>query len=202
MKKIISLLFIVFTLNAYSVPVSAFSENGGKEVIEAAFVSDLNVNKSSAGQVVQFRTVENYTDSLGNEIPKGTIFAGEIKSFKKGRWAYRRAKVRIRLTEMRFPDGSVYSIKGNTKRKVLKGSALVNTTKGIVTLPLVLVIGAGGACVMLLECVSIFGIILLVPTGVIVAGLCGKFSNGINCKKSAGDVLKLEYYSARYKDNN
>ena len=193
MKKIISLIFILAFLNLNISPAFALSENNRNEVIKAAFVSDLNVDKSSKGQIVQFRTTESYTDSVGNVIPQGTIFAGEIKSLKKGRWAYRRAKVRIRLTEMRFPDGSVYKINGHTKRRVLKGSAIGNIAKGIGTLPLVIVTGVGGTAVIILECVTIVGIILIVPTGAMVSGLCGKLSNGINCKKNAGDILKLEY---------
>jgi len=194
MKKIISLIFILIFLNLNISPAYALSDRNRKEFIEAAFVSDLDVNKSSKGQVVQFKTTESYTDSSGKVIPQGTIFAGEIRSIKHGRWAYRRAKVRIRLTEMRLPDGSVYQINGNTKRKVLKGSAIVNTGKGIITLPIVLVVGVGGTVVILLECVSIVGIVLLVPSGLIFSGICGKLSNGINCKKEAGDTIKLEYY--------
>lgn len=188
MKKLLSILFVLFVLNMSVMPAFAVSGGSGKETIKAAFVHDVNVNESSKHQIVQFKTTENYKD-----IPQGTIFVGKIQAIKHGRWAYRRAKVRIVLTEMRLPDGTTYQINGNTKRKVLKGSAIGNIGKGIITFPAVLVVGVGGSCVMLLECVSIAGILLLVPTGAILAGLCGKLSNGINCKKHAGDVIKLEY---------
>ena len=188
MKKILSLLFTMFVLNMSVMPAFAVSGNNQKEVIETFFVSSLDVNNSDKGHIIQFRTTENY-----NDIPKGTIFVGHIKSIKHGRWAYRRAKVRIELTEMRLPDGTTYPINGSTKRKVLKGSAIGNVCKGVVSFPAVLVVGLGGSVVMLLECISIVGIVLLVPTGMVVGGLCGKLSNGINCKKDAGDVIKLEY---------
>jgi len=192
MKKIFSLFLIFVLFNLCVTPAYAVSADS-RRVIKASFVSDLDVNKSSNGQIVQFRTTEDYTDAAGKVIPQGTIFKGHIKSVKHGRWAYRRAKVRIVLTEMRFPDGTVYQISGNTKRKVLKGSAIGNIAKGIGTLPFVIVTGVGGTFVILLECVTIVGIIFIVPTGAVVSGLCGKFSNGINCKKNAGDVIKLEY---------
>lgn len=193
MKKLLSLIGILFIFNLSFTPAyAAYAKS--KETVTASFVSDLNVNKSSKGQVVQFRINESYTDADGKIIPEGSIIAGEIKSFKKGRWAYRRAKVRIELNEIRLPDGTVYQIQGNTKRKVLKGSAVANVSKGIITFPAVLVVGVGGSLVMLFECISIAGIILLVPTGLIIGGLTGKLSNGINCKKHAGDVIKLEYY--------
>lgn len=193
MKKLLSLLGILFIFNLSFTPAyAAYAKS--KETVTASFVSDLNVNKSSKGQVVQFRINESYTDADGKIIPEGSIIAGEIKSFKKGRWAYRRAKVRIELNEIRLPDGTVYQIQGNTKRKVLKGSAIINIGKGIITFPAVLVVGVGGSLVMLFECISIAGIILLVPTGLIIGGLTGKLSNGINCKKQAGDKINLEYY--------
>ena len=193
MKKFLSLLGIIFVLNMSLIPANAaFARN--KETVTASFVSDLNVNQSSKGQVVQFRINEACTDSNGKIIPEGSIISGDIRALKHGRWAYRRAKVRIELNEIRLPDGTVYKIQGSTKRKVLKGSAIVNTGKGIITFPAVLLVGVGGSVIMLLECISIAGIILLVPTGAIVGGLTGKLSNGINCKKQSGDKIKLEYY--------
>ena len=193
MKKIFSLFLIIFVINFSSVPAWAFFEKQEKTTVNASLVSSLNLNNSSNGLIVQFKTTEDYKDADGNVIPQGTVFEGHIKSLKHGRWAYRRAKARIVLTEMRLPDGTVYQIKGNTKRKVLKGSALANIGKGVITFPFVLVVGVGGSCVIVLECVSIVGILLVLPTSLAIAGLCGKLSNGINCKKDAGDVLKLEY---------
>lgn len=193
MKKILSLFLALLILNVYSVPAMAVSGSHAKKVVNASFVSDLNLNNASDGQIVQFRTTEDHTDSDGNVIPAGTIFEGNIKSLKKGRWAYRRAKARIVLSEMRLPDGTVYKIKGNTKRKVLKGSAIANISKGIVTFPFVLVVGVGGSCVIFIECITIAGILLVLPTSLAIAGLCGKLSNGVNCKKHSGDTLKIEY---------
>ena len=194
MKKFLALFGILFVLNMSFTPAYAVSASKHKETVKGSFVSNLDVNKSSKGQVVQFRITEDFTDESGKVIPKDTIISGDIKSMKKGRWAYRRAKARIELNEMRLPDGSIIKINGHTKRKVLKGSAIVNIGKGVVTFPAVLLIGVGGSVVMLLECISIVGIILLIPTGAIVSGLTGNLSNGINCKKQAGDEIKLEYY--------
>ncbi len=193
MKKLFSVLFLFLFINMSVMPVYANSDDNKKSVVDTVFVTDLNLDKSVKGQIVQFKTKEGYTDSSGITIPEGTIINGEIASLKTGRWAYRRAKARIVLHEMTLPDGSTYKIKGRTKRKVLKGSAIGNVCKGIITFPAVLVVGAGGTCVMIIECVSIVGIILLVPTAMLIGGTCGKLSNGVNYKKQAGDSIKVIY---------
>ena len=158
--------------------------------IKAAFVTDLNVNKASKGQVVQFVTTEGYYIN-GMNIPEGTIFSGKIHKFKKGRWAYRRAKVKIVINEMILPNGQTYKIKGHTKRRVLKGSAIGNICKGIITLPPAIVVGTAGACVIIVETVSIAGLLVVGPTSYLVGETMGKLTHGINCKKSEGDKIKL-----------
>ena len=125
-------------------------------------------------------------------IPEGTIFSGKIKKFKKGRWAYRRAKVRIVINEMILPDGHTYKVKGHTKRHVLKGSAIGNVGKGIITLPAALVVGTAGACVIIVETVSIAGLLIVGPTSYVVGETMGKLTHGINYKKSEGDDIKLK----------
>lgn len=194
-KKIFSLFLILLLLNITLCPVFSAEdiekvyENG---VVNTEFVTDLNVNEASKKQIVQFISTEDYTDKTGFFIPKGTIFTGRIQKFKKSRWAYRRAKVRIIINEMRYPNGESYKIKAYTKRHVLKGSAAGNIAKGIITAPIAVVVLATGAVVMIVESVTVVGLLLVVPTGTLIGGITGKLTNGVNCKKYSGDSIKLK----------
>ena len=165
-------------------------------IIESEFVTELNVNKASKGQIVQFKTLEEASIN-GLTIPAGTIFNGKVKAFKKGRWAYRRAKVRIVLNEMVLPNGSRYKVRGATKRHVLKGSATGNVLKGVITLPIAVATGVVGAVVIIVETVSIAGLIIVGPTSYLFGQAMGKLTHGINCKKDEGDDIKLRIYSVK-----
>jgi len=187
-KKIFVFIFALFIFNMTTVEILA-SEF---ETLNATFVSDLNVNKSSKDEIVQFRTTENFKFSTGEIAPRGTIIKGRIQSRKKGRFAFRRAKVRIVLDEMTLPNGTVYKIEGNTKRPVLKGSAVKNTIKGIVMTPVALVVGVAGVCVIALETVTIVGILAVPPTAFGFAVAEGKITKGVNCKKYRGEAIELK----------
>ena len=123
-KRFICLFLLFCTFNFMSLPVLANAHVHHIDcVIDTTFLTHLDVNKTSKGQVVQFITNEDY--KTGDfTIPKGTIFSGKVQSFKKGRWGYRRAKVCIEINKMVLPDEEVYGVKGHTKRHVLKGSAV------------------------------------------------------------------------------
>ncbi|MBQ6516946.1 hypothetical protein IJI31_07190 [bacterium] len=184
MKKIISLFLLICMINFLSMPVFA---KGSTEKVNAEFITELNVNKASKDQIVQFRTIKGYEG-----IPEGTIFQGKVKSFKKGRWGYRRAKAHIVLEKMILPSGEIYEIKGGTDSHVIKGSAVKNVTKGVITLPVAVVAGAVGACCIVVEAVTIVGIVLIGPTLFIVGETAGKLTHGVNCVKHEGDSVKLK----------
>jgi len=194
-KKLFSLFLIFLILNITLCPAFATDNEEkirGNRIIEAEFSTDLNVNEASKKQIVQFISTEDFVDKTGFFIPKGTLFTGRIHNIKKSRWAYRRAKVRIIINEMKFPNGETYKIKAYTKRRVLKGSAVGNIAKGIVTAPFAVVVITVGSVVMLVESITIVGLIVVGPTGAIVGGIAGKLSNGVNCTKNSGDKIKLK----------
>ena len=184
-KKILTLFLVLLIFNFLTVPTMA------QNVVDSSFVSDFNINKSSKGQVVQFRSNEQIMLPDGKIIPTGTIFEGKIKSMKKGRCFFKRAKARIVIDKMYLSDGTNQEIKGHTKRHVLKGSAFKNVIKGVTMTPFVIITGVGGAVVMVLEAVTIVGIVAIPPTALGVAGIMGKMSNGVNYKKQAGDNIEL-----------
>ena len=192
MKKIIAILLIFFISNFIFLPALAQNEHQNtNHIIDAEFKTDLNVNKTSKGQIVQFISTEEY--KINNFIiPKGTIFEGEVKHFKKGRFGYRRAKVVIKLNKMILPDSRTCKIQGTTKRHVLKGSAMGNVGKGIISLPPAIAVGAVGACVIIVEAVSIVGIVAIGPTTYAFGRALGSLTHGINYKKHQGDEIKLK----------
>ena len=195
-KKIFSILLMFCIINLTLLPTYA-DENEGynkSHIINAKFKTELNANKASKGQVIQFVSTENYIVD-GVTIPEGTVFNGEIKNVKKGRFGYRRAKVVIRINEMILPNGETQSIKASTKRHVLKGSAIANIGKGVISLPFAVVTGAVGVVVIVVEAVSIAGILLIGPTSYLFGETMGKLTHGINYKKSEGDEIKLKIKS-------
>lgn len=195
MKKILSVLLTFCIMNFSLLPAFADEENyKTSHVIDAQFKTELNVNKASKGQVVQFVSTEDY--EVGDvKIPSGTIFSGKIKRIKKGRCGYRRAKVLIVVDEMIFPNGETHTVKAFTKKHVLKGPAMANIGKGIVTAPAALMVGVAGAVVIVVEAISIAGIVLIAPTACAFCGTMGKLTNGINCTKHEGDEVKLKIKS-------
>ena len=194
-KKIFSVLLVFCIMNFIYLPVLAEGEDyETSHIIKAEFKTGLNVNKASVGQVVQFVSTEDYNVE-GLTIPQGTIFNGEIKHMKKGRFGYRRAKAVIKINEIVLPNGETHSVKAYTKRHVLKGSAVANVVKGIISFPVALAVGVAGVAVIIVEAVSIAGIILIGPTSYAFGETMGKLTHGVNCKKSAGDAIKLKVKS-------
>ena len=118
-----------------------------------------------------------------------------IKHLKKGCFGYRRAKVVIVIKQMILPNGETQSIKAFTKRHVLKGAASANIGKGIVTFPIAIVTGTVGAAVILVEAVSIVGIIAIGPTCYLFGKTMGKLTHGINYVKHQGDDIQLKVKS-------
>ena len=55
--------------------------------------------------------------------------------------------------------------------------------------------GAAGTCVIIVETISIAGIVLVGPTCYIVGELMGKLTHGINYQKQEGDSMKLKIES-------
>ena len=91
MKKIISFVLGLLIFSFTFTP--AFAEN---KIVDATFVTDLNMNKASSGQTVQFR-IEEDVNIDGITLPRGTIIQAEVKHPKKCRFAFRRAKGQIIL---------------------------------------------------------------------------------------------------------
>lgn len=195
-KKIFSVLLAFFIINVTLIPALADGDEGysTSKIINAKFKTDLNVNKASNGQVVQFISTEDYMVD-GFMIPQGTIFNGEIKHFKKGRFGYRRAKVVIKINEIVLPNGETHSINASTKRHVLKGSAVGNIAKGVISLPLAVATGTVGVAVIIVEAVSIVGILIIGPTAYVFGEAMGKLTHGINYKRHEGDEIKLKIKS-------
>jgi len=187
-KQILSILLLFCFINYVSLPV--FANDYSK--LAAEFATELNVNKASKGEIVQFRTTEEYKDNNGVVIPAGTVFEGKVHDFKKGRWGYRRAKAHIVIDKMILPTGEIYDVSGKTDKSVLKGSAVANVSKGVITLPVALVVGAAGVCVVIVETVTIVGILLVGPTLFIVGETTGKLTHGVNCVKHQGNSVKLK----------
>ncbi len=198
LKKIFVYLltFLMFTFT--NLPVLALDEfeyedeTNYKHTVNVEFVDNLNVNETPKHAVVQFVSTEDYKGADGIFIPKGTTFKGHVHGIKHSRWAYRRAKIRIIVNEMTYPSGETYKIKAITKRHVLKGSALKNIAKGIVVTPPALAVTVAGSAIMFVEAVTIVGLAIVVPTGTVVGGVVGKMTNGVNCKKNAGDDIQLK----------
>lgn len=196
-KKIFTCFLLFCIVNFMYLPASA--EEADKDynkshIIEAIYKTEFNANKASKGQIIQFESTEDC--KIGDTvIPSGTIFNGEVKHFKKGRWGYRRAKAVIIINKMILPDGQTYKIKASTKRHVLKGSAIANVGKGVVSFPVAIVVGTTGAVVMIVEAVSIVGLLLIGPTSYAIGRAMGKLTHGINYKKHEGDEIKLKIKS-------
>lgn len=194
-KKILSLILMLCIINIISLPVLAESEDiRESKTLHAEFKTELDVNKASKGEVIQFISTEDYVIN-GLALPKGTIFNGEIKHFKKGRWGYRRAKAFVMINKIILPNGETYKAKGFTKKRILKGSAVTNTAKGIISFPIAIVTGAVGAVVIIVEAISIAGILLIGPTAYAFGRAMGGLTHGINCKKREGDKIELRIKS-------
>ncbi len=208
-KRFLSVLLILCIMNIVALPVFSQEDDIQEDkilnsyeqeeiedsrVIDAQFKTDLNVNKTARGQIVQFVSTQDYMVD-GVKIPRGTVFTGEVKHFKKGRFGYRRAKAFIKINKMVLPNGEKYKIKAFTKKHVLKSSALANTGKGIVSFPIVIAVGAVGVVVIIVEAVSIVGILAIGPTTAGFGALMAKLTNGVNYKKHEGDDIKLKIKS-------
>ena len=199
-KKIFSILLVFCIMNFSFLPALAENEEYNTDhistshIINAKFKTDLNAKDASKGQIVQFVSTQDCMVD-GVKIPEGTIFNGEIKNVKKGRFGYRRAKVRIVINEMILPSGETQNIKAYTKRHVLKGPAAANIGKGIITLPVAVVTGVVGVVVIFVEAVTIVGIIVIGPTTYLFGEAMGKLTHGINYKKHEGDAIQLKIKS-------
>ena len=190
-KRFFSILLMFFIINLVFMPAYAYNEGfDTNKVIKAEFKTDLNINKASKGQVVQFVSTQDY-QIQGFTIPNGTLFEGEIKHYKKGRWAYRRAKAVIKINKMILPNGETYNIKASTKRHVLKSLAVANVAKGIISFPAAIAVGVTGAVVIIIEAISIAGIILIGPTTYGLGRTMGSLTHGLNYKKHKGDSIQL-----------
>ena len=191
-KRFFSVLLLLFMLNFcfWTAPVQSKDYNADL-IIDAEYKTDFNANKASKGEIVQFISTQDYTTD-GFVIPSGTIFNGEVKHYKKGRWGYRRAKAIITIDKMILPNGQTYNIKASTKRHVLKGSALANVGKGVISFPVAIVVGVTGAVVIMVEAVSIAGLIAVGPTTYLFGRLMGTLTHGVNYKKNEGDDIQLK----------
>ncbi len=193
-KKIFVISLVLTVLNMYYMPVLA-NQDRVDNPVPVSFVTDLNVNKSSKGQIVQFITTEDFVDKCGTSVPKGTVLNGKIKSIKHSRWAFRRAKAHIIVKEMVLPNGQKYRVRAFTKPRVLKGSAIGNVGKGIIMTPVALVTIVGGGVIMLCEAITIVGLVAVPPTGYAVCELVGKETNGVNCCVPQGKNIYLKIKS-------
>ena len=191
-KRIIACLLVLCIVNFVNLPVFANDKDFNESrYINAEFKTEFNANKAEKGQVVQFISTQDYQKD-GIMLPTGTIYSGEVKHLKKGRWGYRRAKAIIKINKVILPDGQTYEVNASTKRRVLKGSGIANVGKGIVSFPIAIVVGATGTVVIIVETVSIVGLLLVGPTSYVFGETMGKLTHGVNYKKHQGDEIKLK----------
>ena len=194
-KRFCSLLLVFLILNIFSLQVFAENDSSsGSQIINAEFKTELNINKASKGEIIQFLSTQDYTLN-GVTIPKGTIFSGEIEHFKKGRWAYRRAKAVVKINKMILPNGETYSVNATTQKHVLRSPFYTNAIKGVITFPLAVLTGAAGVVVIVTEALTIIGIIAIPPTGYGFSRAVGGITHGLNYKKEPGDEIKLRLKS-------
>ena len=196
LKRILSVVFAVLMLNLVCAPAFSYPEAPyGADyplIIKSEYNTYLNANKASVDQPLQFISKETYKDErTGFIIPKGTIFNGKIRAVSKSKWAFRRAKVSICINEMRFPNGDIYTVNADAKRRYLKGSLLANIVKGVIGTPFAIVAGTAGTCLIIIETVSIIGIASVEPTAKVSGGMIDKFTKGVNYKKHEGSTIKL-----------
>ena len=191
LKKLLSILLVISIINFSYLPVLA-NEKSEHAELAVQLLTEIDVNKASKGQIVQFKSIEDYKDEYGRNIPSGTVFQGKVKSVKHCRWAFRRAKAHIFINRMMLPNGQQFKIRAFTKPRVIKGSAIGNIGKGVVCTPAALVVGAGGLCLIVIETVSIVGIALVAPTAAAVCGTVGKLTNGVNCYKPEGSEFTIK----------
>ena len=201
LKKIFSFAMIVFIMNIICIPAFASTDEHRPFIIDTYLVSELNLNNSKKHQIVQFKSEKSIETPQGIVIPQGTLFNGEISALKHSRFAFRRAKARIKINEMIMPDGQKYIVKGRTKRKVLKGSAAGNIVKGVICAPAALVTGAAGIVILAVETVTIIGLVFAAPTAALIGGAMGKLTNGVNCKKRIGDDIDIQITDVKLKNS-
>ena len=187
-KKFLSLVLSVVILNIYCVP--AFSADMKTLKMKAEYMTNLNVNKANDGDSVHFMTRKDYTDETGFTIPNGTVFKGYVKSHTESKAFYRRGKAKVVIDEMVLPDGRTYKVK--VKAKVVKGPFIANMGKLLGTLPPAIVTSAVGGVVMVVEAVTIVGLIFVAPTGQGFVKGVGRMTKGINCKKHSGSKVTLK----------
>lgn len=194
LKKSISLMLTAFMLNISLLPVFAANNNLLEKefVVKTQILSDLDVNNSNENDTIQFITDKSIRDAIGISIPKNTTFTGKITEMKPSRLFYKRAKAKIEIEEMMLPDGEIYAVKGGTQNKFLKGSAFVNTAKGVAGVPLAIVTGSIGGVVLAAEYLSIIGILFTGQTQEFLGSTIDKLIRGINCKKQTADNINLK----------
>ncbi|MBQ2645130.1 hypothetical protein IJG14_06135, partial [bacterium] len=198
MKKFIALFLVLSFFNFSFLPVYASS----KTKVETVIISNINANKTQNDEIVKFVSTQDIKNYDGNIIPQGTVFTGKINSIEKSRGAYKRAKISINIYEMTLPNGEHYNIKASTKNKFLKGSAFGNIAKGFCTTPIALSVGCLGSIAILFECISVVGLIAVVPTGNFFGRAMGKITKGLNCKKHKGDVIAILVDNANFTTDN
>lgn len=188
LKKFFSLVLVVLILNIYCVPV--FSADMKTLKMKAEYMTNLNVNKANDGDSVLFMTRKDYTDETGFTIPNGTIFKGHVKSHKESHPFYCRGKAKVVIDEMTLPDGRTYKVK--VTAKTVKGPLIANIGKVVGTLPPAIITSAVGGVVMVVEAVTIVGLIFVVPTANGFRKGVGRMTKGINCKKHTGSKITLK----------
>ncbi len=160
--------------------------------IKLKFAHDFDVNKVNVGDKIDFVLPEAISDADGTILPAGTKFIGTVVNKKNSKWAFRRAKANLEITQMTLPNGKRYMISSAPEKGELKSSQALNSVKAVG----MSVVGAGvctiGAAVIAIECLSVAGIVLAPYTGAALGVAFGSTTKGLDYKAKAGTPITIK----------
>ncbi|MCQ2958122.1 MAG: hypothetical protein MJ180_04375 [Candidatus Gastranaerophilales bacterium] len=188
MKKILSVLFILLLMFAQTTPVMANNNSNNTYV---NFTQKFNVNKSTLGDSVALK-LKNPVYVLGQEIPAGTIFYGKIDKIRHSRGGFISANATISFNEMVLPSGETIPVKGSVSDIKIKSSGLANFGKGVITTPFTFLELTVGGIWIVLEAVSILGIIFIPATIGTIAHGVSVTTKGVNRKVSVNKNIMID----------
>ena len=191
LKKFLAIILTLLIMNISLLPALAISDNLPRKV-SMSYTTDINLKNSSIGQIVEFKLNEDLKDADGNLIPAGSVFHGQVVHLKKNKIFYRRAKAKIALERVTFPDGQTYTLQHKVNKKLI-GHFAPNVIKGIIGTPFAIVVWCTGGVVMFVESITIVGFILVPATSDGFAHLGGAAIKGINYKAKPGKKIKIKF---------
>lgn len=175
------------------------SENGiltntsQNDVMFLTFTQDFDVNKSEKGKEIVLKSDSEFQDMDGDFIPKNTMFYGKVNSVTKSKSGFRKARAKISIHKMVFPDGRTYRIKGVAKDGSLSSSKGANIVKGVASTIVSVGVCVTGVVLITFECLSIGGAVFAPYTGVAAGLAVAATSRGLNYKVKAGTKIPVRF---------